>query len=176
MFSGAKYKHSCTLLKFTSFASIPRFIARWRWSYGLKLTINKTPFNLNESFTVTKTTYKMNTKWALQMKALIRNSYIHTCRIKLNFIQILKYYLHTHSNVQKKNKCNGGLGGWVNLYYALMQKTPYNSVSHILDITSLLKNILWVILVKGNKNITFTEKLLAKARAANLTTQDDVYA
>lgn len=37
-------------------------------------------------------------------KALIRNSYIQTHRkIKLNFIQILKYYhLHTHCNVQIK--------------------------------------------------------------------------
>lgn len=57
-------------------------------------------------YTVTWTKVWHELKWDMfhiQKKALIRKLYTH-CKIKLNFIQILNYYLHTQCHVQRKNQ------------------------------------------------------------------------
>lgn len=64
----------------------------------------------------------------IQKKALIRKLYTH-CKIKLNFIQILNYYLHTHCHVQRKNQSWKHWKKKSRCFLLNWEATPYNSAS-----------------------------------------------
>lgn len=64
----------------------------------------------------------------IQKKALIRKLYTH-CKIKLNFIQILNYYLHTHCHVQRKNQSWKHWNKQKSRCFSNWEATLYNSAS-----------------------------------------------